>query len=133
MSIHSTGLGEDEPLVVSPRRTASMLDCGLTKVYQLINDDEVDSFKDGASRKIVVASIKAYIARQLERSRTSSRMLEPHDPVAQGAAAGIGIGEASGAPEGTPPEAHRQAAPDIRAQHDPRVRRMRSSATERRT
>jgi hypothetical protein len=68
MSIQSTGLGDDERLIVSPRRTAMMLDCGLTRVYQLINTGQLESFKDGAARKIVVASIRDYIARKLAQA-----------------------------------------------------------------
>jgi hypothetical protein len=72
MSIHSTGLGADEPLVVSPRRARSMLDCGNTRLYELIAAHELETFKDGKSRKITVASIKAYIARLIERQRTAA-------------------------------------------------------------
>ncbi len=68
MSIQSTGLGDDERLVVSPRRTAVLLDCGVTRVYELINRGELESYKDGAARKIVVASIRGYVERQLARS-----------------------------------------------------------------
>jgi hypothetical protein len=68
MSIPST-LGKDEPLVVSPRRARLMLDLGNTRLYELIAARELDTFKDGKSRKITVASIRAYIARKIEASR----------------------------------------------------------------
>jgi hypothetical protein len=68
MSIQSTGLGDDERLVVSPRRTATLLDCGVTRVYELINSGELDSYKDGAARKVVVASIRDYVARKLSQA-----------------------------------------------------------------
>jgi hypothetical protein len=68
MSIHSTVLGEDEPLVVSPRRARRMLDCGNTRLYELIAARELETYKDGKSRKITVRSIKEYIARRLEAS-----------------------------------------------------------------
>jgi excisionase family DNA binding protein len=68
VSIQSTGLGDDERLVVSPRRTAVLLDCGVTRVYELINSGELESYKDGAARKIVVASIRDYIARKLSQA-----------------------------------------------------------------
>jgi hypothetical protein len=61
-------LGDDERLVVSPRRAALLLDCGVTRVYELINSGAFESFKDGASRKIVVASIRDYIARRLSQA-----------------------------------------------------------------
>lgn len=69
MSIQSTAISDDELLVVSPRRARRMLDCGNTRLYELIAARELESFKDGRSRKITVASIKAYIARRLEESR----------------------------------------------------------------
>ena len=68
MSIQSTGLGHDEALVVSPRRARRMLDCGNTRLYELISARKVESFKDGKSRKITVASIKSYIASCIEAS-----------------------------------------------------------------
>jgi len=70
MSIHSTGINADEPLVVSPRRARLMLDCGNTRLYELISARELESYKAGKSRKIVVTSIKAYVARQIEASRS---------------------------------------------------------------
>jgi hypothetical protein len=57
MSVHSTGLGHDEPLVVSPTRAKALLDCGTTRLYELIAAGELESFKDGKSRKITVRSI----------------------------------------------------------------------------
>jgi len=63
VSIHSTGHSDDERLVVSPRRARHMLDCGNTRLYELLNAGELDSFLAGRSRKITVSSIKAYIAR----------------------------------------------------------------------
>jgi hypothetical protein len=71
MSIFSTGLDQNEPLVVSPARAKAMLDCGTTRLYELIAAGELESFRDGKSRKITVASIKARVVRMLtESSRT---------------------------------------------------------------
>jgi hypothetical protein len=69
MSIQSTGLGHDEPLVVSPARAKAILDIGHTKLYELLGAGELESYRDGKSRKITVASIKARIARKLAESR----------------------------------------------------------------
>ncbi len=90
MSIHSTGLGDDEPssslvssialgaglsegepLAVSPRRAAFLLDCGITRVYELINNAELESYKDGTSRKITTRSICARIDRLLGAARSA--------------------------------------------------------------
>ena len=59
----------DEPLVVSPDRAKTMLDCGTTRLYELIAAGELESFRDGKSRKITVASIKARVARMVAASR----------------------------------------------------------------
>lgn len=69
MSIHSIDTGNDEPLVVSPRRARLMLDCGNTRLYELISARELESYLDGKSRKITVASIMAYIARKIEANQ----------------------------------------------------------------
>jgi hypothetical protein len=71
MSIPKTGLGDDERLVVSPRRARHMLDCGNTRLYELLKNKELDSYLDGRSRKIIVASIHRHIARQLEAEKTA--------------------------------------------------------------
>ncbi len=65
MSIHTTGLGDDERLVVSPRRAKHLLDVGNTRLYQLLNEKKLESYLDGRSRKITVASIHRYIAERL--------------------------------------------------------------------
>jgi excisionase family DNA binding protein len=58
-----------EPLVVSPRIAWQMLGCGNTRGYELIAAGELESYRDGRSRKITVASIKAYVARRLAGAR----------------------------------------------------------------
>jgi hypothetical protein len=70
MSIYSTRFGKDEPLVVSPRRARCMLDCGTTRLYELLAARELESFKSGKSRKILVESIQKYINRQLAASQS---------------------------------------------------------------
>jgi len=57
---------EVEPLAVKPRVAWQMLQCSNTHGYELLNSGELESFRDGGSRKITVASIKRYIARRLE-------------------------------------------------------------------
>ena len=65
MSIHSTGLSDFERLVVSPRRARHMLDCGNTRLYELLKNQELESYLDGRSRKITVESIHRYIEQRL--------------------------------------------------------------------
>lgn len=68
MSIQGMGLGDNERLVVSPKRAAFMLDCGITTLYELMNNGELQSFRDGGSRKVVVASIRKYVADRLPQA-----------------------------------------------------------------
>jgi hypothetical protein len=68
MSILGTGLGDDERLVVSPRRARHMLDCGNTRLYELIATGELNSYVDGRARKILVSSIHRFIERRLART-----------------------------------------------------------------
>jgi excisionase family DNA binding protein len=44
------------------------LDCSRDHVYDLLNSGVIASYLDGRSRKIVVASIDAYVARRVEAS-----------------------------------------------------------------
>lgn len=64
---------DEVALVVSPKKAASILDVGLTRVYELINEGAIESYRDGKSRKLIVASLKAYIARQIEAEATKQR------------------------------------------------------------
>lgn len=70
--VNTRGIGQDEPLVISPARAKAILDCGTTRLYELIAAGELESFRDGKSRKITVASIKARIARKLAESRAGA-------------------------------------------------------------
>ncbi len=64
---------EIEPLVVKPKVAWRMLGCGNTRGYELIAAGELESYKDGRSRKITVASIKRYIERRLAASGSLER------------------------------------------------------------
>ena len=79
MSIHSTGLSDFERLVVSPRRARHMLDCGNTRLYELLKNQQLESYLEGRSRKITVQSIRLYVARQLAlRESRSTNLLRRH-------------------------------------------------------
>jgi len=69
-SVCSTALSELGPLVVRPKGARRMLNCGQTRLYELIAAGELDSFLDGRSRKITVESIFRYIRRRLEESQS---------------------------------------------------------------
>jgi hypothetical protein len=50
-------------LVVSPSEAMFLLDCGRTRLNELINAKELESYKDGYSRKITLESIEARVER----------------------------------------------------------------------
>lgn len=54
-----------EALAVAPRIAKRMLGCGTTRLYDLLNRGELQSYRDGKSRRIVVASLHDYVRRQL--------------------------------------------------------------------
>lgn len=62
-----------EPLVVKPKVAWQMLGCGNTRGYELLAAGELESYKDGRSRKITVASIKAFVARQVAAASSEER------------------------------------------------------------
>ena len=62
--VDSTSIASIEPLAVKPRVAWRMISCGHSRGYELLRAGELESFLDGASRKIIVESIKAYVARR---------------------------------------------------------------------
>jgi hypothetical protein len=69
-SIPSTAHSELGPLVVRPKCARRMLNCGQTRLYELIAARKLDSFLDGRSRKITVESIYRYVRRRLEETES---------------------------------------------------------------
>jgi hypothetical protein len=70
-----------EPLVVKPKIAWQMLGCSNTRGYELLAAGELQSFKDGRSRKITVDSIRRYVERRLAASKPTKTLLLPptHD------------------------------------------------------
>lgn len=60
-----------DALVVKPRKACRLLDCGNTRLYELLAAGELQSFKDGKSRKITTESIRSYIERLLAEGEGS--------------------------------------------------------------
>jgi excisionase family DNA binding protein len=48
-----------------------MLDCGTTRLYELIRAGELETYRDGASRKITTASLRAYVDRQIAQTKAA--------------------------------------------------------------
>lgn len=62
-----------EPVAVSPKGACRALDYGMTKLYELINNGELEAYKDGRATRITTASIRGYVARRLaENSRLAA-------------------------------------------------------------
>jgi excisionase family DNA binding protein len=57
---------------IRPGKAAELLDCSRAKIYQLIADGELRSFKIGRGRRILLADLDAYIARQAAREAEAS-------------------------------------------------------------
>jgi hypothetical protein len=72
---------EGDPLVVKPRQACQLLACSMTRLYQLMNDGELENFTDGRSRKITMRSIKRYINKRLaqvgDQHQPNRARLEP--------------------------------------------------------
>ena len=56
----------DRPIVASVNETMSALKIGREKIYQLLNTGELESYREGGSRKILRRSIEAYVVRRLK-------------------------------------------------------------------
>jgi excisionase family DNA binding protein len=53
------------PIVVPPRQACRLLSMGLTRLYELLNKGELESYRDGRSRRITTESIRGYVERQI--------------------------------------------------------------------
>jgi excisionase family DNA binding protein len=52
-----------EPLAVSPRQACLLLGIGNTRLYELIRDRELVTYREGRARRITMESIHARVAR----------------------------------------------------------------------
>jgi hypothetical protein len=68
------------PLLVKPRAAWKMLACGNTRGYELLAAGELESFLDGRSRKITVASIHRYIEKHLTEQTKHTAAFAPRHP-----------------------------------------------------
>jgi excisionase family DNA binding protein len=58
------------PLVVRPKDACKLLSCSHRRLYELIMSGEVESYLDGRARRILVASISAYVERKLNQTKS---------------------------------------------------------------
>ena len=59
------GLSDTGPIVASVNETMATLKIGRQKIYQLLNSGELQSYREGTSRKILWRSIDEYVQRRL--------------------------------------------------------------------
>lgn len=52
-----------EPLAVRPREACLLLSVGMTRLYELIGAGELQTYREGRSRRITMASIRARVVR----------------------------------------------------------------------
>jgi hypothetical protein len=58
-------LGPKGSLVASPNETMTYIDVGRAKLYELLKNNELESYLEGSARKILWQSIHAYVKRRL--------------------------------------------------------------------
>jgi excisionase family DNA binding protein len=63
--------------LASMPKTAELLDCGLSRVYKLLDEGELKSFLVGGRRKVAVADIADFIARK--RAEEPKKRVVPWD------------------------------------------------------
>jgi hypothetical protein len=80
--------------LASMPKTAELLDCGISRIYKLIDAGELKSFLVGGRRKIAVADIVNFIARK--RAEEPKKRVVPWDK--------NGMGERRYHPRREPPE-----------------------------
>lgn len=54
-----------DPIVVRPAEACRMLSVARTQLYRLLHAGELESFRYGRYRRITIASIQAYVQRQV--------------------------------------------------------------------
>jgi excisionase family DNA binding protein len=72
-----TSTSGPEPLALSPRQTCSLLNIGITHLYELIRNNELDSYLEGRARRITMESIKRRVARLLAAGSATSASPQP--------------------------------------------------------
>jgi hypothetical protein len=55
-----------EPLAIPPKDAFAAIGVGVTKGYELLAAGELQSFKIGRATRITTASIREYVARQVQ-------------------------------------------------------------------
>jgi excisionase family DNA binding protein len=65
------------PIAVSAKEAARLLSISLSKLYELMRNDDVQSYVDGCSRRVTMSSIHGYVERRLAESGNGWRQITP--------------------------------------------------------
>lgn len=65
ISVPQVGAPSFEPIAVRPKVAARILDVSVAYLYELLARGDLVSYRDGAARKIMVDSLRAYVARRV--------------------------------------------------------------------
>jgi len=63
----------EAPIVASPNQAMKALLISRAKLYELINNGELESYTEGRSRRITVASIEAYVKCRIEAEKIAPK------------------------------------------------------------
>ena len=77
MSSSATPRTSTPPLAVSAKEAARLLSVSVSKLYELLRTGELDSYADGCSRRVTMASIVGYIERRLADNGGGWRQINP--------------------------------------------------------
>lgn len=76
-----------KPLVTDVPGACQSLGCGHDQIYDLMHAGEIDSYLDGRARRIIVASLEAYVARRRKASKQFEHARYPVRSLRKGASA----------------------------------------------
>jgi len=63
------------PLAVSAKEAARLLSLSLSKIYELLRNGDLQSYVDGCTRRVTMASIHQYVERRLADSGGNWRQI----------------------------------------------------------
>jgi excisionase family DNA binding protein len=68
---------DDQVLVVDPDQACVMLNCSRDTLYDMLRNGELQSYREGRSRRITVASIKQRVERKVSAAKVFERARFP--------------------------------------------------------
>ena len=108
--MHTTTI---EPISVGTKTAWHLMAVSNAHGYKLIEQGEIDSYREGRVRKVTVASIKAYIARKLVAAKTDTTPVRTEKATAASVAVRAERKAAGAGSRGRPRKAAPIAAPAL--------------------